>query len=324
MTAPESPRPIAILGITGSIGEAVARAFLADGFPIRALVRDPARVASDLVAHPDVTLVTGDASDAASLDRTLAGCEAVLNGVNLPYPDWDPGMIDLTDAIVAAAERAGTRILFPGNVYGLGPDYTHALTEDDPHEPITARGKLRNRMEARIAAATVPSLVVRAGDFFGGPGGENHWFWHLTKDAVAGGKLQYPTDRSTLHGWAYLPDLAETFVALHRRADQLDDHAVFHFAGHVVDGNTFIDAVRAALGDQRAIKAFPWFWMQPLRLFVPMIRELFKMRYLWDQPVRMDGSRLEAFLGDALPHTPYAESVRETIEAMRSQAAEAA
>jgi nucleoside-diphosphate-sugar epimerase len=36
------------------------------------------------------------------------------------------------------------------------------------------------------------------------------------------------------------------------------------------------------------------------------------MRYLWQQPIRLDNHRLTAFLG-AEPHTPLGQAVRETL-----------
>ena len=41
-------------------------------------------------------------------------------------------------------------------------------------------------------------------------------------------------------------------------------------------------------------------------------RELMEMRYLWQQPVRLNNARLVATLG-AEPHTPLAPAVRATL-----------
>ncbi|MCB9676974.1 MAG: NAD(P)H-binding protein [Alphaproteobacteria bacterium] len=297
---------VTVLGITGAVGAAVAEACLARGIPVRALVRDPKKVQP----REGLVRVTGDVRDPAALASALEGSEVVLHGVNLPYPDWDPGMLDLTRDILAAVEKTGATLLFPGNVYGLGPDYEAPLAEGCRHEPITRKGALRNRLEAMLAASSARTVILRAGDFYGG--GEA-WMWHLTHRAVDGGAIQYGGDLGILHGWAYLPDLAETFVRLALRRAELGAHEVFHFEGHVVDGHTWVAAVRDALGaPDRRVTGFPWFWLNFVRPFVPMVRELFEMRYLWDQPVRLDGSRLRAFLGD-VPHTPFAEAVARAL-----------
>jgi hypothetical protein len=42
--------------------------------------------------------------------------------------------------------------------------------------------------------------------------------------------------------------------------------------------------------------------------FVTTFREMLEMRYLWGEPLRMDNSRLVAFLGQE-PHTPLDDAV---------------
>lgn len=307
---------ITVLGITGGVGHAVSNAFVDHGHTVTALVRDVSRV----TPREGLTLVEGDARDAQALDRALDGADAVFHGLNLPYPDWDPGMIDLTTAVVAAAERTGAALLFPGNLYGLGPDFGEPLTEASPREPVSRKGELRNRIEAMLEAATVQTVVLRAGDFFGGIG-ESSWMHHLTQGVSSGGALRYAGPMDMLHSWAFLPDVAETFVLLAERLTDLGQHEVFHFEGHVVDGNTWVDAVRAAIGDpSRSVRSMPWFWMQLGRPFVPMVRELLEMRYLWDRPVRMDGSRLRSFL-DEVPHTPFREAVEAQFRVASAAAA---
>ncbi len=252
----------------------------------------------------------------AALRRAVAGSDVVLHGLNLPYPDWDPGMIELTERVPDAVEEAGATLLFPGNLYGLGADFSAPLAEDAPRDtPAPRKGAVRNKLEDAIEARTrrgLRAIVLRAGDFFGGVG--EAWMYHLTDSARKGGAIQYGGSLDVPHSWAYLPDLGRTFVRLAERRDALEPMAVFHFEGHVVDGHGFVDAVRAALGDpSRRVRSFPWMWLHLARPFVPMVRELFEMRYLWDQPVRMDGSKLRGLLGDALPHTPFSEAVATTL-----------
>ncbi|MCA9568216.1 MAG: NAD(P)H-binding protein, partial [Myxococcales bacterium] len=290
------------------VGDAVATAALAAGHTVRALVRDTTRVAP----RPGLTLVEGDARVPADLQAAMEGSEVVLHALNLPYPDWDPGMIELTRAVLVAAERAGATVLFPGNVYNFGGDFSRPLTEDASRDCPSRKGAIRNRLEAMLDEAPVQTVVLRMGDFFGGIG-ESTWMYHLTSGTRTGGAIQYPAARDIPHAWTFLPDAAKTLVILAERRAELPAHASFNFAGHVVEGDRFVAAVRAALGDpDRRTKGFPWMWMHLARPFVPMVRELFEMRYLWEQPVRMDGGRLQAFLGD-VPHTPYEQAVAEAL-----------
>ncbi|SFP39712.1 NmrA family NAD(P)-binding protein [Variovorax sp. 770b2] len=75
----------AITGITGNVGGAVARALLAEGKPVRAVVRDAAkgRAWADLGCE----VAIAEMEDAAALARAFAGTEGVFV---LPPPNFDP------------------------------------------------------------------------------------------------------------------------------------------------------------------------------------------------------------------------------------------
>ena len=76
-----------LTGATGTVGHAIARALLAEGRMVRALVRDVER-ARELV--PDrVELMAGDVTDAASVRRAVAGCDVVYHASGLPE-QWLP------------------------------------------------------------------------------------------------------------------------------------------------------------------------------------------------------------------------------------------
>ncbi|MGC7402818.1 NmrA family NAD(P)-binding protein [Pandoraea pneumonica] len=75
----------AITGITGQVGSALAETLLAQGEPVRAVVRDAAKGARWQARGCDVALA--DMTDAAALTRAFAGAQAVF--VLLP-PTFDP------------------------------------------------------------------------------------------------------------------------------------------------------------------------------------------------------------------------------------------
>lgn len=68
---------VAVTGGTGFIGRALCARLLAEGYPVRALVRDTAR-AADLAAS-GVTLVPGDLDDRDALRVLLDECDVVIH-----------------------------------------------------------------------------------------------------------------------------------------------------------------------------------------------------------------------------------------------------
>lgn len=94
-----------ISGITGQIGGATAKALLARGKQVRALVRDASKAQS--WADQGVDLRTGDLTDTLALAAALDGVEGAFLmqptpiGVTRAFPEARA----LTDAIVAALDR---------------------------------------------------------------------------------------------------------------------------------------------------------------------------------------------------------------------------
>jgi len=102
-----------VTGATGKVGNAVARALVARGDEVRALVRDPARAVA--VLPEGVEPVRGDVTFPDSVVTAAEGCELVFNAMGLPE-QWlaDEGEFEHVNAIgsetvVRAAARAGAR-----------------------------------------------------------------------------------------------------------------------------------------------------------------------------------------------------------------------
>ncbi|AHH18971.1 putative Nmr family protein [Nocardia nova SH22a] len=75
--------PVLVTGATGRQGGATARALLAAGVPVRALVRDRTTPRAEAVAALGAELVTGDLHDRDSVIRAATGARAVFS-VQMP------------------------------------------------------------------------------------------------------------------------------------------------------------------------------------------------------------------------------------------------
>jgi uncharacterized protein YbjT (DUF2867 family) len=77
---PRAPREkiILVTGAMGHQGNAVARTLAAEGWRVRALVRDPLKQAARMLAIRGIDLVKGDLTDRASIDKALKGAYGVF------------------------------------------------------------------------------------------------------------------------------------------------------------------------------------------------------------------------------------------------------
>jgi dihydroflavonol-4-reductase len=161
-----------VTGATGFVGAAVARALLAQGWQVRALVRGGSdrRNVATLAAEQ----VVGDLTDAASLEQALAGCEAAFH-VAADYRLWAPHPqelyrtnVDGTGYLLEAAQRAGVRrIVYTSSVATVGlPALGGPGTEAAPVGLCDMighykRSKFLAEERARQAAARgVPVVIV--------------------------------------------------------------------------------------------------------------------------------------------------------------------
>lgn len=305
-----------VLGATGGIGGEVARTLKARGWRIVALHRKGG-AADDRADRFD--WIKGDAMNARDVVAAADGASLIVHAVNPPgYHNWAKLVLPMLDSSIAAAKASGARIIFPGTVYNFGPDAWPLLREDSPQHPKTRKGAIRVEMEHRLKAAAtagVRTLIVRAGDFFGPRGTSNLWFSAaLVKPGKMPTSVPYPGRKGVGHQWAYLPDIAETMVRLIENEHRLAAFDVYHMDGHWdPDGTAMVGAIGEACSkpDIKAA-AFPWWAVTIASPFVTTFRETLELRYLWREPLRMDNSRLTAFLGQE-PHTPLVDAVTETL-----------
>jgi dihydroflavonol-4-reductase len=118
-------RSTLVTGATGFVGSAVVRALLAEGEPVRVLIR--ASSSRHLLADLPVEIAVGDLDDPASLASAVAGCAGLFH-VAADYRLWVPEPdaiyrtnVDGTRALLIAAAEAGVaRIVYTSSVATLG------------------------------------------------------------------------------------------------------------------------------------------------------------------------------------------------------------
>ncbi len=292
---------VAILGANGRLSNMTARAFQNAGYRVVAVTRNGK--AKGLPA--DVEHRAADALDRQALIRATAGADIIFNGLNPLYPEWRQKVIPMGENVMAAARAHGSQHIFAGNVYNYGRSIPATVVDDTPFEDSTRKGAIRNRLEemfAREAASSnVRTIVLRAGDFYGG-GVPGSWFDLMIAAKLNKGRFTYPGPMDIVHSWAYLPDLARAFVALAEHQDETSNYEAFLFHGHAMNGHDMMAHVEAAVGDELAVATVPWPLLRLAGLVSPMLREVVEMKYLWDLPHALDGRKLEMLTG-AEPHT---------------------
>jgi nucleoside-diphosphate-sugar epimerase len=311
-----SSRSVIVLGANGRFGQAAVTAFAAAGWRVLAHSRRaPAMPLPSGASHSTIAL-----DELPALAAQAAGSTVVVHALNPVYTRWARDALPLARQGMDLAQRLGATFMLPGNVYNFGSSMPARLEPGTPQQPDTAKGRIRAAMEAEMqqrADHGLRSVVLRAGDFFGG--GRGAWLDKVVLAALPRRKLVYPGPLDVPHAWAFLPDLARAFVAV-ASCQGLPAFTPLHFCGHTLTGAQLLAAVEraaAALGIAPAAGwrhgRLPWPLLRAGGLVVPMWRELAEMEYLWRVPHALDDSALQALIGP-LQATPLDSALRQTLQ----------
>ena len=307
---------VLVLGARGRFGLASARAFADAGWRVLGQMRPGAQAPAEAAADKRIQWVGVDLQDTAAVARAAEGACVVVHALNPPYTHkaWQAQALPMTDAAIAIARALNASLMFMGNIYNFGTDMPAILSEDTPQRAKTVKGQIRIAMEEQIRRSGVRAIVIRAGDFFGS--GSGTWFDQAIVKDIQKGKFTYPGRKDVATAWAYLPDLARTFAEVAARRDSCKPFDVFHFAGHSITGQQWLDTIQPIAQAQGWVKPdagvrysqLPWPLIRIGALFVPTWAALVEMRYLWDTAHALDNRKLVTLLGTE-PHTPFAQAV---------------
>ena len=240
---------IVVTGATGKQGGAVARHLLADGFRVRAFVRDPEKPEALALADQGAELAVGDMDLSASLDAAFAGAYGVFS-----VQGWLPDGVDAETrrgfAVAEAASRAGIQQFVYSSVGGA--DQGTGI----PHF------ESKWLIEQRIHELELPATIWRPVYFM------ENLLWQ--RDAILAGHLAPPLNPTTPMQFITVEDIG-AFVACSFRnpgtwlghsteiaGDQRSYIEVAETLGHVLGHPVVLDD-RLLPKEQERIAMMEWF-----------------------------------------------------------------
>lgn len=323
---------VLVLGARGRFGLATARAFCDAGWRVVCQTRPGALLPAEQAEDARLQWLGVDLHDVRAMAAAANGASVVVHALNPTYTDkaWRTQVLPMMDSAIAIARALGATLMLPGNVYNFGASMPGVLREDTPQGARTVKGQVRIEMEQRLMRSAkngagrsggVRGIVIRAGDFFGS--GRGTWFDSSIVKSIRNGVFTYPGTRGVATPWAYLPDLARSFVAVADRRAQLQPFEIFHFAGHSITGQQWLDALAPVAraqgwvqpGGQVKFSRLPWPIIRLGALVNPTWRALLEMRYLWETPHSLANGKLTELIGPE-PHTPFPQALRMALADM--------
>jgi uncharacterized protein YbjT (DUF2867 family) len=183
---------ILVTGGTGRQGGAAARHLLADGWTVRALVRDPDKPEARALEQAGATLAVGDMLDRGSLTPAVAGAYGVFSVQTFRSAGVD-GEIAQARNLIDAAGQAGVTHFVQNTVYGA---------HRDAGMPWVVS---KHQVEAYLRESHLPTTIWRPVTFM-----ENY----LTRrDDIMSGHLHGPDAPDAMRNLIAVDDIGR-FVAL--------------------------------------------------------------------------------------------------------------
>ena len=292
---------ILVTGGTGFVGSHVVRALRGGGLSLRLVARRPER--HDRLRGPDCEVVQGDMTDAESLVRAAAGCEAVVHLVALP-PFSDPKaiekvMVNGTRDLVAAAKEAAVRRFVLMSALGASEE-----TVD-----VAPYYGAKWAMEHEVMHSGLEHVIFRPSFIFGRDGGILGTFRKLAKlmpvTPIIGTGTQVIQP-------LWIDDVGAYFAAAVDKEEAAG--RLFEIGGpDRVSWNGFWERLKRTLGVRRPSFHVPMALARANAVIterlpgeIPLTRDLLKMLEAGDNVVSNDDA-VETF---ALPLVPLDEQLR--------------
>ncbi|MCJ8312472.1 MAG: epimerase [Saccharospirillaceae bacterium] len=301
-----------IIGCGGTFGSAVAKELQTQGWIIKALMRNPTKKPDWLENNQ---IIQGDCQVdedlSAAIDKFENGVDLIVYGANPKYTQWHQKCLKMLEPTIKIAEQQKLHILFPGNVYGYNPIKTPLINERSNLEPVTDKGQIRNQMELRLKQACengATVTLVRCGDFIA-QNSESSAFNILLKKTKKGWSIANPSPKNHRHTFAWLPDVAINAVALVKADKNKQTFNSYHLAGLQVS-HVQIKQTLETLGFNVKESKFPWWMLKIMAVFIPMLKEICKMSYLWRQELLMDESKMQKVLAGEVKNSSLLEVMK--------------
>jgi nucleoside-diphosphate-sugar epimerase len=308
---------ILILGATGSIGYAFAENLSSKNIPFTVLVRDIEKANKLFKNNPIIEIIKGDVQDLELLKKISADKKYIFHGINYPYNQWFGNMDSATQKVIEAASLNKAMIIFPGNVYNYGN--LPLIKEDSPQKPCTRKGALRVELEKMLSDAALSGkctvLNICLPDFWG-PNVLNEGVRPIFENALKGKALPYIVTVDIPHQMVFTKDAAEIMVRLMQKGVE-KPYEKYNYGGQIhptIRG--LLNQISRVANAPEKITVHPKWLFSILGMFMPMMKEVKEMLYLFEGTVILDDTKVRKLFPD-FKETPLNEAITETLDWFR-------
>jgi nucleoside-diphosphate-sugar epimerase len=203
---------IAVTGVTGFIGGAIARHLTAAGWQVRGLVRSWSRARLRLSSLDNLDLVEGSLENFSSLRKLVEGCQVVVHCAGAVRGAQESHFNQINVDGVASLVRA-TREVADSPLFFL----LSSLAAREPHLSAYAASKKEGELQLAALAGTMPWIALRPPAVYGPGDRELLPLFRLMEKGIA----PLAGDHRSRFSLLYIDDLSAAIQSFLGRTDGL-------------------------------------------------------------------------------------------------------
>ena len=304
-----------ILGAGGAIGIELAKSLSTYTSDIRLVSRNPQKV------NPSDNLFKADLSNREEVFEAVKGSSIVYLVVGFDYHTklWQQRWPPLIKNVVDACIENNAKLVFFDNVYAIGGDHVNHITENSPISPSSKKGEVRATVDKIILESIekkqLNAIIARSADFFG-PVKQNSLTMNLIYDnLIKGKKAQWFCNAKVIHSTSYAPDLGKGTAMLGNSPEAYNQIWNLPTDQQKTTGEEWINLFAKEMQTSNKYQVLPGWGIKALGLFVPVLKEMYEMRYQYDRDYFFDSAKFNKHF-NFIP-TKNEEAVKQTVAELK-------
>lgn len=217
--------------------------------------------------------------------------------------------------VVDACLQYNAKLVFFDNVYAIGGDNVNHITELSPISPSSKKGEVRAEVDRHILEAVekrnLNAIIARSADFFSAVKTKSVLMNTVYDNLIKGKKAQWFCNAKVVHSTSYTPDLGKGTAMLGNTPEAYNQIWNLPTDTQKITGEEWINLFADEMHTSNKYQVLPGWGMKALGIFVPILNEMYEMRYQYDRDYFFDSSKFNNYFN--YTPTTNADAVRETV-----------
>ena len=306
-----------ILGAGGAIGIELAKALTTYTSDIRLVGRNPKKI------NQTDELFVADLTKREDVFKAIDGSTIVYLMVGFDYNTkiWQQMWPPLVKNVIDACLQYQAKLVFFDNVYAIGGNNVNHITENSPISPTSKKGEVRAEVDRLILDSIekkqLNAIIARSADFFSVVKDKSFLMNTVYDNLIKGKKAQWFCSAKAIHSVSYTPDLGKGTAILGNTESAFNQIWNLPTDPQKITGEEWINLFANEMKTTNKYQVLPAWGLKAIGLFVPILNEMYEMRYQYDRDYYFDSSKFN----NAFNYTPTlnATAIKETVNQLTTK-----